>query len=156
MSTSPVPSSILSPFLSVSNTGRRGRLGTWYQACMTPMSIQWNPSSHPTAVYADGVTTVVVRSSDEYFPPFFFFLSTCYPTLFLCLGHSCSMCLSKRPRQAEAPARCGRQRWGSRGAETVGAVFQAQSRYSSWGSEGPQCRGASWSPGQHDAAPWLC
>ena len=61
------------------------------------------------------------------FTTFIFFLSTCYPTLFLCLGRSCSMCLSKRPRQAEAPARSGRQRWGSRGAETVGAVFQAQS-----------------------------
>lgn len=45
------------------------------------MSIQWNPSSHPTAVYADGVPTVAVRSSDEYLPPFFFF---CLPAIPLC------------------------------------------------------------------------
>lgn len=158
MSTSPVPSSVLSTFLSVSNTGRKGQT--------------WNlmPSLHDSHVYTSGTPAPILPLSmwmgcllwlwgllmNIYHLSFFFFV---YP-----LSHSVSMLgtfmqyvsYNKRPRQAEAPTRLGMQRWGSRGAETVGTVFQAQSRYSSWGSEGPQCRGASWSPGQHDAAPRLC
>ena len=102
MSTSPVPSGTLSTFLSVSNTLRKGRLGTWYQACMTPVLYKWNPSPHPTTVYVDGVPTVAFLMN-IYHLFFSLSLSTRYLTLFLYLGHSCRMCPSKRPRQAEAP-----------------------------------------------------
>lgn len=86
--------------------------------------------------------------SDEYLPPFFFSLSLSpsYLTLFLCLGHSCRMCPSKRPRQAEAPP----------GLECKGEEAEKQklwghcSRHranSSWSSEGPQCQGPAGAPG---------
>lgn len=70
-------------FLSVSNTVRKGadlELDTkpaWLQ-CL----YNWNPSSHPTTVYLNGVPTVALRSSDEYSPSFFFSFSL--PTISHC------------------------------------------------------------------------
>ena len=103
MSTSPVPRSTLSTFLSVSNTLRKGQT--------------WNliPSLHDSNVYTSGIPVPILPLSTWMgcllwpfwwiFTTFFFSLSLSpsYLTLFLCLGHSCRMCPSKRPRQAEAP-----------------------------------------------------
>lgn len=127
VSTSPVPSSTLSTFLSVSNTVRKGQ--TWSLI----------PSLRDSNVYTTGIPVPILPLStwmgyllwpwgvlmNIHHLSFFLSLSTHYLTLFLCLGHSHSMCPSKRPRQAEASTWPGRQRWGSREAETVGPLFRA-------------------------------
>ena len=156
MSTSPVPRSTLSTFLSVSNTLRKGQT--------------WNliPSLHDSNVYTSGIPVPILPLSTWMgcllwpfwwiFTTFFFFLSLSLPAISHCFyawDIHAECVLARGPDKLRHPlawnAKVRKQRSRNCG-DTVPGIEPLQ-LMEFWGTS---VSGASWSPGQRDAAPRVC